>query len=635
MAKQNLADLIQMDAPKVTGRQGLLSTEAPSDYLADCRVGFADARTAVKAALASGFDTSGTILTSSPALYRWNSEGLPNIADCSDGKTLRPFADDVIEIVRALYQAFRDVDGSHTTGILAARRGVNFLSRQAQKARLLSEADLTEPRAVILVDTGDDATNALFNAPWDRLLNSNPNLKVLTVPAAWRPEAEIGTTFLERLKISPYARAYRLLQKLGSLAPFAFRRGRVLIGTENELVRDTAVHLAMRGFELKALPVPTWHQIEISEAEANQIRRVSTDVLEPFLERWLPSQLVSDLHDIFIEQLLSDIAQQRALLPEWQAILDRESKKGPAIVLTNYPKFVNGPALLQSCRDNGVKMIAFQHGVSREICKHHEIGAAWYESACADLVVCFNEMSAQKTKEQIFCSGEAVAAGMASEFNRFGTFRKRDPKAPPVFYVSTNLFAGTRQMPLGTRTDIERADLEIELIDKVLDRLPHRVLFKSYPEPRYFDPNPVLEEADSRLNIELFDRKLNLRYLLPDARVLVTSGATSTASFCLLSSKPLVFIDDPRHATLTDSARKAFEAGVFVFDASEANFYDRLRTFLSQPLDEIEARWHTKAEGRVALIRDYFTATPRQAGRVAANRILEWRRSKRSGASGI
>jgi hypothetical protein len=132
------------------------------------------------------------------------------------------------------------------------------------------------------------------------------------------------------------------------------------------------------------------------------------------------------------------------------------------------------------------------------------------------------------------------------------------------------------------------------------------VLYKPYPAFRYLDPDPVIEAARAASNVSVYEERADLRYLIQRARVLICSRSYSTPSWCLMSERPVVHIDIPDQAPLTPEARAAFEAGLFLFDAASADFHDRLRAFLSQPIDAIERLYAEKAQARTQLIERFF-----------------------------
>ena len=111
------------------------------------------------------------------------------------------------------------------------------------------------------------------------------------------------------------------------------------------------------------------------------------------------------------------------------------------------------------------------------------------------------------------------------------------------------------------------------LITNIFGRLPHKVCFKNYPEDnrRYADKNPILAEVHAQKNMDLFDRKVDMRYLLSKHRVLVTSVATSTLGWLVMSGKPIVFINWSHDGPLTKNAHSIFSKGLFLFDDTKGS----------------------------------------------------------------
>ena len=157
----------------------------------------------------------------------------------------------------------------------------------------------------------------------------------------------------------------------------------------------------------------------------------------------------------------------------------------------------------------------------------------------------------------------------------------------------------------------------------MLQKLPHRVTFKTYPDSQYWDESPAIVRAHELSNIDVFYHRKNLRYLLPDVRVILTSRATSTIGVCLMSGKPVIYIDYPDQMPLKPEARDSFAAGMFLFDGGADDFTQQLREFLSRSLDDIEREWCQKSSERQALLRHYFTKPDRRSGAVAARHIIE------------
>ena len=99
----------------------------------------------------------------------------------------------------------------------------------------------------------------------------------------------------------------------------------------------------------------------------------------------------------------------------------------------------------------------------------------------------------------------------------------------------------------------------------------------------------------------------DLRYLLGNYRLFITSRATSTVSWLVASGKPLVFINHFCHARLSEQAIEAFSEAFFLFDQSEDDFTIKLTNFLNRAFFEIEREWEAKSSIRSKIIESFFS----------------------------
>ena len=187
-----------------------------------------------------------------------------------------------------------------------------------------------------------------------------------------------------------------------------------------------------------------------------------------------------------------------------------------------------------------------------------------------------------------------------------------------IVYISTNFYH--MGFSLALKTDYKKSLYEKNIVEKVLNRLPHKVQYKTYPvdNRRYADPDPILSSIKKADNIELFSEKIDMRYLIYKHRVLVTTCATSTLSWPIMSGKPVIFINQKENSPLSGAAHASLSSGIFVFDDVDPNFHENLKRFLSKSIDEIERLWDKKKNNRERMIKDYFSEYDRDAGVVAA-----------------
>ena len=161
------------------------------------------------------------------------------------------------------------------------------------------------------------------------------------------------------------------------------------------------------------------------------------------------------------------------------------------------------------------------------------------------------------------------------------------------------------------------------MVKKKTKRLTSTRMVQLVIEVRYSDKDPVLNDVKNSNNIILFDKKVDMRYLLSKYRIIVTSGATSTLAWPVMSGKPVVFINRKEKSPLTDEAYICLSKGLFIFNDDEEDFHKNLSKFLSQPISDIEILWNKKKDFRKDMIKNYFSKYEGMAGKRAAKIILK------------
>lgn len=597
---------------------------APPDFLSGARVAYCDWTTALERAGYAGLPSDARVRSSAPALVRCGGR-IEALEGRLPAGRIQAIHDDTFDLTLDLYRALEAEPDARPFALGAAVHGART-QRVLLKAACLEEDDYARPRAVVAVSTGSAFLDWKFNAPWEALLAANHDLRILRVP--YRPPSEKEETrFVDRFRLSWESRAYRLLLTLGRRLPRSLARGSAFILSENELERETAVALGLRGIRLLTLPDVASGSARLAPSTAHTIESAVRDVALRHYRAFACEEAARAVCGMLVRAILDDAAAEAAAADAWEKACFDVFRSGD-LVLAGFPKGPGSRGLLRASRGKGVTFCSFQHGVTREIAAANHAIQVGHEANSSDVFFAFNRQSMAAARKNPFSQGDAIAVGLPDEYHRTGGFRMRRPHAPPVFYVSTNLYVGNGNVPQGDLSDSARADLEIAVIDRLLSRIPHQVLYKTYPDRRYPDEDPVALRAQQTPNVELFDLPLNLRYLLPDCRVVVTSRATSTTSWCLMSGKPLVFIDWPTQSPLLPNARAAFAPALFLFDGGQPDVLEQAAAFLSQPLERIEALYAEKAEARRALIEEFFSTGGRGAGRRAARAILSARRAE-------
>ena len=95
-------------------------------------------------------------------------------------------------------------------------------------------------------------------------------------------------------------------------------------------------------------------------------------------------------------------------------------------------------------------------------------------------------------------------------------------------------------------------------------KLKKKIHFKPYFSKRYTGQNVELEKVKKSKNIKLITNEIDLRYLLKYYKIIITSRATSTIGWCLLSKKPVIYIETIDNR-LNKESYNAFKKNLFFY----------------------------------------------------------------------
>jgi hypothetical protein len=523
---------------------------------------------------------------------------------------------DLAELVR------NDASLGPDQALVAARAAINPLQQYLLRAAALDERDFADPVVVARIAGLPPRLDERFNSVLPELLAGNPRLRVAEIPAERlspiRDPAPPRPAWRDRLRHSGWGSyVYRALMAVGARFPWRGPRGTIAVLRENELVKETALALALKGFKIAPLRTPTAPPARNPDADASLGERLAAHASRALAPLLAPAAL-GPVAAAYARATVEQIRAYEALLPAWRAVIARRERAGLRAVLSNFQTGPSLVALARALAERSLPLVVFQHGVTVEYnartCRYWPL----FETSVGDLAVVFNPEAARTMKRPGFAP--AVAAGVPRDYVRGGGLATRKG-APPIWYISTCVYAGTLGLLAEGLSDHERCGIEMRLLNDVLARLPHRVFYKPYPSDRYLDPDPVLVRARQCPGLEVCEDRMDLRYIVSSARVLVTSRAWSTVSWCVASGKPVVYIDWPDQAELTDEARAAMAGALLYFDGRDPAVWDRLRTFLSQPVEAIEVEWSVRAARREAFIQRFLWTRTAGAGRAAAAEI--------------
>ena len=589
-----------------------------------------DSRAALKYARACGLNDHARVYSFSPAL-----SGEPSVIP------LENMAD--AELICSLFAAFCTA-GQRLYEVIS--ENARWADRALTITRLVPSGELLAYKAALLARSMGDARGVIaiepplpkghgLVSPWDELLDGFPAYRgVLPIPPDCFPhgsvESEQNAPLITRFRFeTAESIAYRGVTALSKyLKPF-FGRGDILIPSENSLVKEACWCLARMGYRPITVPRQRFASSRLPAEEELSLEKLIGPVFREALAPEMGKAGTEWFLKAFVGRVSRALDQHRRATAYWRRYLDRPDAKHLRAVVTNFNAKRDGEALYDLCSQRNILHVAVEHGTGIGFSPISEKTPYRHEIATCDLYLTYNEEEESLLQDNRFSRGVPRSVGLPRDLAYVSRRNPGVKVTPPICYVSCQALMGNVMRPIaGGVTEQESVAWEIGIVDEVLSRLPHKVLFKPYRAVRYPDGNPIHDAARNRANIEVFEERIDLRYLLGRTRLLIVSHAASTLSWCLLSRRPLVFLDSERQSPLYPEVREALRQGTFWFDADAPGFTARLREFLSRPIEDIESEWEERVPARDLFIERFVGNPDGQAGRRAADAIAALIRSR-------
>jgi hypothetical protein len=590
---------------------------------------FCDSLQALSWAYKNGLPKSAIIKTSSPSLLWDKKKNICNIEERWTIEKLTMFQNEIQKLNEIIFDKALAIDGIERELAMIFSQSAHRFQKIVYKAACLNDDDFNNHRLFIYVDGKSGPAGNIMNSPWDQLLSSsNSFLKVDYVLKNdnWTTLTTRGVSYFRRFKIAGFQTAiYRLAIKLMKILPnFLFKR-EVIMPNENELNIEIAYSLIMSGVKVSRVQLNnlTDKKRVIPDRNIENLYKDIFPLMQKIVEKWVVPPAVSTVMNLFKLHLDAEVNHFGLYVNEWKKVIVKNNN-AKQFVLVNAPSNTKGQALAYICRKFDIPLISSQHGVTVEISEAHKLIQNALDNSSSDIVFTYNSKIADIAENTFFNKSKYFTVGMPKRLIRMRDMQTKSNEVTPIVYISTNLYH--MGLSLAQKTDYGNAKDEQLLITDVLSKLPHKVCYKTYPEDnrRYADVDPVLKYAEKARNMNLFANKIDMRYLISEYKIFVTSQATSTLGWPIMSGKPVVFINRKYNNPLTNEANKSLSQGIFVFNDDDNDFHKNIREFLSQPIEEIEKLWKIKEKYRKEMLRDYFTEhNDGEAGKRAANIILK------------
>jgi hypothetical protein len=588
---------------------------------------FCDSEEAIIWAFKHKLPKDTLIRTSSPALLFGNNANIVHVESRWSETEMKKFQTTIKNFSEEVFDAVLQIDGvSHEEALCVAQESVAF-HRILFKAACLTEKDLVEPRLFVRAKGKNKLRESNLNSPWDLLIGDRENFKVVTYDLAddnWSTLTTEGVTFIERIRIGGIETViYRLITKfLNKLIGNIYSKY-VLIPSENELVIEVASSLALKGVGIREIKPLNINRIAYSEEKLSVIKLKIHDIVKERIKKWVDPRLVLKCETLFFSGVEIKLNSFVSYVDGWKPIISKFKDK-KSVLLLNSPGNISGFALTNICKNVGIPIVSAQHGVTKEICATHGESVVSYDINVSDYFLSYNNKSSEVANNSYFSRGKSFTSGISARHLRMKYGLNITNCLLPIVYISTNLYKGNLGGFGAWLTDYDRARNEQKIVSNVLSKLPHKIRYKTYPEEnrRYADIDPIISDIKATNNVELFDKKVDMRFLLKEHRVIVTSSATSTLGWCMMTEKPVVFINWKNKMPLTIEAKNSLSNAAFVFNENDDDFHNNLCKFLSKTIEEIEYLWNKKKSARKEFINKFITSYQNGAGKRASELIF-------------
>jgi hypothetical protein len=596
--------------------------------LCEYDVVFCDSMKALKQAYKDGLSDLAVVKTSSPSMLWEKKANIQHVEKRWSVEEKKRFLRTVKELSENIFDESLGVNGiGRDAAIVATKSAVTF-QRLLYKAACLDENDFLDSRLFIRVGDKDSSVSNSLNSPWDVLLLKNKNFSIV----GYQIDADEYNIFNEQ-KLSKWSRYklagmetlfFRLVMKIMPLLPDWLFRRKLLIYRENELIIDIASSLILKGVKVEEFKYPHINNKNIPKIDYSELYSVILPIMQKRVRQWVvkpAEEVVMSLFKEHIKKKMETFDQFTHHLKK-SIVVDKNIKTS---LMTSAPGNLYGQALSYVCNLRSIPLIAVSHGVTTEISKWHDSVSILFENSVSDAVFYYNRKGSQSQSKSHFDKACHHVVGASSRHIRMKSTSSPSSVLQPIVYISTNLYQGNIGHFGSSNTDYGKAIFEKKIVTKVLGKLPHKVLYKTYPvdNHRYTDLDPVLSDVLNTKNLDLFTEKIDMRYLISNYRILVTTCATSTLGWAVMSRKPVIFINQRETEPLAVDAYASLSKGLFVFDNADDDFHIKLKDFLSKPVDEIEYLWRNKEVFRKKMIVDYFSAYEGGAGARAAKIIVK------------
>lgn len=571
---------------------------------------FCDSLEALKTLYEKGVSKDTKILTKAPALLALKNKNITNIEAHISNKDKEKLRQHFKGLTEKFYLNIKGCCNNEYTILLTTK--FYFFLFDVYNGLLIKDEDIKNKFGLVELKAEDIEINEAIDNNIKSILLQNDNCVSIPIPVRVTKERSARGESIANIKnrlriVGLKGLSWAILNFLSNFS-FWNKKSKIGVLFYNELVRGVALKLLSNNKRVTIYKSPFSKptiQDEKNTKDINTIKEYTNNIIDETLLIIKSDVVRNNLYIIWNQYIAEELFNYKYYIKQSEYFL--KNKKNLSVLITGYINSTKAAALYKICKDKNITLVSCQHGVSRELIDDPMISSIKFETSFSDHFLCFNKLARKITEEsKYFINTKKISiVGLPDDYFRVIKGNNLINKKP-LLYVSTFLLSGGRPNSLAPNSDIEMVIWEKTLIHNILSKLTYNVDFKPYPALRYSDPDLVLSEVKKFNNLNIIGTHTDLRYMVSDYRIIITSGATSTISWCINAKKPIVFINRKGNLSLSKKALKDLSSILFVFDENDNNWQLDLLDFLNQPYRVIKTKWDLKENNRKKTIDHYF-----------------------------
>ncbi len=414
------------------------------------------------------------------------------------------------------------------------------------------------------------------------------------------------TGYIRRLKIAGLESVlYRLIIKFCKITSNILKfKKNIFIISDNPLIIQNSIKFFFKGYSLVILK--DYNKKNKIDYDISKIPEEVFKILENHISKYSKPKISKIILSIFKNNITKYMEEHETRIEYFKNYFNNFSKcKNLIFNGTVSSLFVN--SVSKAARQLNIPVYSFQHGVTLEIVEHYYDSSIRHEAINSNIYFSYNDAANNVVDQLEFKPNKSIIIGSSNRHKRI-EHSKTNLNKKRVLYVSTNLYKGNLGFFYSYIHDLDQCKNEIFILENILNNIKSEVVYKTYPEinRRYVDTDPAILKSKKFNNIKLLQEKIDIRYIIKNYNIIISSGATSTLSWLLMSNLPLIFINNKNRLPFNPKLKETFKDCLFYFEIDEIDISKKIKNLLDKQIDEILHLWNMKKQKRDLFIKKYI-----------------------------